>query len=265
MRIVFFVSIVLMCGWGCKNGASSSPSSSPLSSSGIPEKPANPSWLNRDYLLGHFEPAQHPLFARVPIPLAEHSGMFLRKEALEALQRMDTAARRSGIVMQVRSATRNFDRQKQIWESKWTGKRLLEGRVAAPEAYPDSLERAKAILLWSSMPGSSRHHWGTDMDFQAFDNAYFESGPGLKWYNWMLEHASEYGFCQPYTRKDSIRPTGYNEERWHWSYMPVASVCLRVYSDSIHYSEFTGFMGHEMAKRVRIIDDFVMGVHPECH
>ena len=225
----------------------------------------SPSWLTKSYLLGQFDPPRHPLFDRIPVGLAERPNMYLRREALAALLEMADAAGRDSVRFLVRSATRNFNRQKQIWESKWRGDRLLEGREQAPKVYPRPYDRAKAILRWSSMPGSSRHHWGTDVDFNAFDNAYFEHGSGKRFYSWMLAHASTYGFCQPYTRRDSLRPVGYNEERWHWSYRPVAAICLKAYRDSIGYADFKNFLGYEMADSVRIIDDYVLGVNRGCY
>ncbi|MBK8672515.1 MAG: D-alanyl-D-alanine carboxypeptidase family protein [Bacteroidetes bacterium] len=30
------------------------------------------------------------------------------------------------------------------------------------------------------MPGSSRHHWGTEVDINALSNAYFSTGEGKK-------------------------------------------------------------------------------------
>jgi len=49
------------------------------------------------------------------------------------------------------------------------------------------------------MPGTSRHHWGTDVDLFSLDNKFFESGDGKIWYSWMVQNAAKYGFCQPYT------------------------------------------------------------------
>ena len=80
---------------------------------------------------------------------------------------------------------------------------------------PEPVERARMILTYSSMPGTSRHHWGTDMDLNKDNNGYFATGEGLKVYEWLQAHAHEYGFCQPYTPKGPNRPEGYNEEKWH--------------------------------------------------
>ena len=109
------------------------------------------------------------------------------------------------------------------------------------------------------MPGSSRHHWGTDMDFNSLENGYFETGEGLRLYKWLKLHAAEYGFCQPYTSKSTGR-TGYEEEKWHWSFMPLSKIFLQDYINTIQPKDITGFDGSQIADSVRIIEHYVMGV-----
>jgi len=63
------------------------------------------------------------------------------------------------------------------------------------------------------MPTASRHHWGTDVDINSVDPDYFLNGTGLQEYEWLKKNAYKYGFCQPYSPKDSVhRSTGYNLE-----------------------------------------------------
>ncbi len=124
----------------------------------------------------------------------------------------------------VQSSTRNFWSQKRIWEAKWKGKRKVDGKKLNL-AYSNPVRRGKKILQYSSMPGTSRHHWGTDFDINRLTNGYYRSGNGLKLFRWMKKNAHRWGFCQPYT---ADRNQGYNEERWHWSYRPTA---LKYYSD----------------------------------
>ena len=112
---------------------------------------------------------------------------------------MYDAAKKEGITLKIISATRNFATQKIIWEGKWTGKRLHESKENLAKTIPNPTERAIKILRWSSMPGTSRHHWGTDIDLNKLNNSYFEKGEGLKIYNWLIANASSFGFCQPYS------------------------------------------------------------------
>ena len=139
---------------------------------------------------------------------------------------MHAAAKQDGINLQIVSGTRNFEEQKGIWERKWE---------LNFKALNDSVKTAKKILLFSSMPCTSRHHWGTDMDLNSLNNKYFESGQGLKEYKWLQEHGSKFGFCQVYDDKAVTKRKGYELEKWHWSYMPVSSMFLKQYKEKITY------------------------------
>jgi D-alanyl-D-alanine carboxypeptidase len=211
------------------------------------------------YLLGRFDPASDLRFVQLTDSYAQGSALngFLRKETFEAFQKMAEAAKKEGINLVIISATRNFDAQKKIWENKWSGKTKIEGKDAT--TISDLGERARLILQYSAMPGTSRHHWGTEMDLNSLDNNYFLSGEGLKMYQWLSAHAFEFGFCQPYTAKTNGRK-GYEEEKWHWSYLPLSKRLLEQYKDSISYSDIHGFAGSEQAISLKIIGDYVGGV-----
>ena len=217
------------------------------------------------YLLGKFDPDQDSLMVAIQDVHSAGSGRgaYLHREAYAAFVRMYEAARDSGITLTIRSATRNFYRQKEIWEAKWTGARIVEGKNLA-QAVADPEERARIILRFSSMPGTSRHHWGTDMDLNAFENSYFESGQGLKEYQWLRAHAAEYGFCQPYSAKGPQRPHGYEMEKWHWSYLPVADGYLKAYEATIIPEMIEGFQGAEVASSLQVIEHYVLGISQAC-
>src|SRR6185369_492793 len=149
--------------------------------------------IEKSYLLGQFDPSKDPRF----IALSSHYAQgfarkgFLRKETFEAFKKMADAAKKDGVSIFIISPTRNFDDQKKIWLNKWTGKIKVEGKDLT--TITNLKERARLIMLYSSMPGSSRHHWGTDMDLNSWDNSYFDKGEGLKVYQWLIAHASQYG------------------------------------------------------------------------
>lgn len=213
------------------------------------------------YVTGDFDPAQDTGFILVPREKADRSGMYLRKDTYKAFLAMDSAARKDGIILQIRSATRNFDYQKSIWEKKWTGKTPIENGEKLNESTPDPVERALKILRYSSMPGTSRHHWGTDIDMNNFTNRFFEHGEGLKIYSWLQEHAASYGFRQPYTEKSSIRPFGYNEEKWHWSFYPVSDVLTEYAATHLNDSMISGFLGAETAEQINVVKTYVLGIN----
>jgi LAS superfamily LD-carboxypeptidase LdcB len=210
-------------------------------------------------LLGKIDPAKDNRFARIPYTYTSGAakGAYLRTEALESFSKMWEAARKDGVTLTIVSATRTFDAQRKIWEDKWTGRRLVDGENLSE--LTDTVARARIILRYSSMPGTSRHHWGTDLDLNSLDNAYFDGPEGSRVYNWLLKHAAEYGFCQPYTSKSGGR-TGYEEERWHWSYMPLAGPLLAAYQSRVTPQDILGFMGSGTAEAVSALTDFVAGV-----
>lgn len=220
--------------------------------------------LGINYIMGHFDPTSHPDFVKIPATLADREGMYLRKDALKDFIRMHNAAKTEGIELQIRSATRNFDYQKGIWERKWTGETILSDGINAATDIERGKDRALKILEYSSMPGTSRHHWGTDIDLNSFSNDWFGIGEGLKLYNWMLAHAAQYGYCQPYTAKGDLRPDGYNEEKWHWSYKPVSEKLLNEAQDHLKNEMIQGFKGSEEAVSIDVVSKYVLGVNSQC-
>ncbi len=208
---------------------------------------------SREELLGKFSPAKHSAFQLIEARYSTKTDIYLRKEAYDAFKRMHAAALKDGITLTILSATRNFDAQKAIWERKWK-RPQYEGK--------SDLERIIDIMKFSSMPGTSRHHWGTDIDMNSLEPAYFTQGKGLLIYQWLTKHASEFGYYQTYTSKTNGR-TGYEEEAWHWSYMPIAGPMLEAYNRTISYSELTAFSGCTSADKARVIEDFVNGIAPE--
>ncbi len=218
----------------------------------------------RAYLLGKFDPASNPNFVPVPSKYAViGTKMYLRKETLLAFESMRAEALKAGITLNIASATRNFDYQKMLWENKWTGDTLVEGKKL-PESTPDRLARFEKILEYSAAPSTSRHHWGTDIDINGADPAYFNTAKGIKEYQWLTENAARFGFCQTYNQKGENRPSGYNEEKWHWSYIPLASAFTSDYAKHITEMDIKGFAGEDQVKNLNLIKNYVLGINPEC-
>ncbi len=217
-----------------------------------------------EYLLGKFNPKTDTSFLAIPLTYCSHEAMYLRKEALHAFIEMADAAKKDGISIKIISATRTFNDQKMVWEAKWNGSRLVNGLNLAQTIH-DPTERAKKILHYSSMPGTSRHHWGTDIDINNLEPAYYNTPYGKKVYAWMKTNAAHFGFCNPYSIKNEYRPNGYEEEKWHWSYMPLSSELLIDYLHEIKPELILGFAGAETALKVNIIAFYVQGINPDCN
>jgi len=269
---MLFVGILLALT-SCKNEAKQTDEKQevPISEAVTPSSKANIEMntqiknLDTDYCMGKFEPKSHADFELIPIQYADREGLYLRKDVMEAFIKMFEAANEEGIQLQIRSATRNFNYQKGIWERKWTGATTLSDgtNVAKDIALPK--EKALKILEYSSMPGTSRHHWGTDIDLNAFNNAYFEKGEGKKIYDWLSKNAASFGFCQPYTPKGPNRPNGYNEEKWHWTYKPLGSEITAFAEKNLKNEMIAGFQGAETAVEIDVIGKYVLGINQGCN
>jgi zinc D-Ala-D-Ala carboxypeptidase len=243
--------------------AAQSAAAEPAPEQAAPEEPSGPGHVALNLLIGDVDPANDPNFARIPDEYIGGSRVWGHKDAVAAFIRMAEDAAANGYRLKIVSAFRSFGDQKQIWEDKWTGKTLVEsGKL--PNTAPDPKARALKILEFSSMPGTSRHHWGTDFDFNSLSNSYFATRDGKRIYDWLTEHAAAYGFCQVYTARGEDRPTGYEEEKWHWSYIPVASWYLKQYPVDVGYERLTGFEGSDAAKDIDVIKTYVDGINPAC-
>jgi len=218
--------------------------------------------ISKKYLMGKFDPAKDERFTPIPAAYASKK-MYMRQEALEAFKEMHAAAKSEGVSFTIVSATRPFDAQKSIWEAKWTGNRKVDGQLL-PKEVKDPKGRAIKILRWSSMPSTSRHHWGTDIDLNNLNPKYWEEGKGLEEYQWLTAHAHEYGFCQVYSEMGEDRPFGYQEEKWHWSYLPIAKSLTNAYAQKIVDKDIEGFEGAESAPMIEVVKKYVLGINPRC-
>jgi D-alanyl-D-alanine carboxypeptidase len=209
--------------------------------------------ISKEELLGQINPDSHSSFSLVPQKYASKSGIYLRTEVFLSFKDLHDAAIDEGLEIRILSGTRSFSYQQSIWERKWEKPRYMGW---------DALDKALDILTYSSMPGTSRHHWGTDIDLNAFENEYFESGEGLEVYEFLNRCASTFGFQQVYTSKETTQSprSGYEEEKWHWSYMPSSIPILNAYNELISTEDIQGFQGASQAESVKIIQNYVNGI-----
>ena len=207
----------------------------------------------KDLLIGKFKVEIHPDFVLVDKKYHDKSEMYLQKQTLESFIKMREAAEKDGIQLTIISGTRDFYSQKSIWERKYNNYKKEE---------LSEVEIIKKIMLWSSMPTTSRHHWGTDIDINGFDDYFSEENKKAnKEYKWLLINAPKFDFFQVYTEKgEDKRRTGYNEEKWHWSYMPLAREYLNLYQEIVTYEDINGFSGSQFAKEMDIINKYVFGI-----
>lgn len=145
------------------------------------------------------------------------------------------AAKKEGFDLRLVSAYRGFEHQSRIWNAKLQGLRPVlddDGHALVLE-HLSPLERVQRVMRWSALPGTSRHHWGTDMDIfdaaavpsdyqlQLIPEEYNEGGPFAPMIQWLqayLKDNASPDFFFPY-KKDL---GGVHPEPWHLSYRPVA-------------------------------------------
>ena len=224
--------------------------------------------IPKEILLGKFNPATDTNFILIPEHMASNKSMYCHRETFQAYLAMRDSALREGITLTIVSATRNFDRQLQIWNRKWNSNNAqcttngleLKRKMHNAQLKDTTADicKVRSIMRYSSMPGTSRHHWGTDLDFISVEPEDWTHGEGLRIYNWLCANAHKFGFFQPYTA-DPAR-TGYAEERWHWSYAPLSKPYLEAYKQKITAEDITGFSGSYLVDSLNIIESHVFGI-----
>ena len=157
----------------------------------------------------------------------------LLPQTLTAFEQFCNSAKESGFEPKIESGHRTFERQLLIWNEKVLGKRKLldEAGKEIDRANLSDLDCMKAILLWSALPGTSRHEWGTDVDvidaaavpadYEAeltIEESFSVFGSFHKWLDVQIENEKAFGFKRVFLPgAGRVQP-----EPWHLSYMPEA-------------------------------------------
>ncbi|QQX82269.1 M15 family metallopeptidase [Shewanella sp. KX20019] len=163
--------------------------------------------------------------------LVEYSSYFLEQQTATAFEKMRVAAAQENIAIEICSAFRDFERQQLIWNAKASGTRALLNKDSQPVGIngKTAVQIVELILLWSALPGTSRHHWGTDIDIfdsnkiskrdlQLIPPEYQVDGPCYELSLWLAKNAQRFGFYFPFQQGLS----GVSAEPWHLSYYPVS-------------------------------------------
>ena len=197
-----------------------------------------------DLMLGMAQPSATEMLSNAQLtgreqpPLIEvQTGQWLQPACAAAFNQMAAAAKLAGIDLAIASSWRSFERQSQIVAAKLAGQRTLydlHGKALAVSSLTASA-LIDAVLLYSALPGASRHHWGTDLDvfdrkavpvdyqLQLQASEYTQGGPFAALSAWLAEHAASFGFFRPYQQyRQGVAP-----EPWHLSYRPLATGYLQ--------------------------------------
>jgi len=195
-------------------------------------------------------------------------GINLRKEAHDAFIEMKKAAYQAGFSIEIVSSHRDFYRQQAIWERKYIQFTEVDGM--------EPMAAMEKIIEYSTIPGTSRHHWGTDIDIidanpkvdgDVLVPEKFEGeGPFAPFKAWLDENAEKFGFYLVYT--DSYFRKGFKYEPWHYSYAPLSKPMLKQFRKSNilrNLSEET-FEGSEHFTRrflKNYIHDNILDINPD--
>ena len=173
---------------------------------------------SRDHLIGKGEPD------------LSGSDFKLHPDAYIRFLEMRSEAEKENISIEIVSAYRSFERQKQIFESKY---RNYTEMGLAP------LDAIQKIIDYSTIPGTSRHHWGTDIDIidanaprpeNVLEPSHFHgTGPFCKLREWLNENANIYDFYEVYTNDPNRK--GFKYEPWHFSFAPVSKEMIQSYKE----------------------------------
>jgi len=152
---------------------------------------------------GHFpyaEPAQQTLVALD----VRDTGIRVRKNALEPLNRLLKAAQKDGVPLKVAAGFRSVETQREAFESgaKKQGISL------------------RSYAWWTAPPGFSEHHTGLAVDFAdpKRPNTNFTPASFAKTeaYAWLQSHAREFGFELSFRENNQLRVAF---EPWHWRFV----------------------------------------------
>jgi len=155
-------------------------------------------------------------------------GYKLQLQVHNAFVMMQKEALKVGIKIKVVSSYRSYEHQKRIWTRKYT--QFISNGLKPEQAI-------RKIIEYSTIPGTSRHHWGTDIDIidgsviapkDVLNAKHFEGlGVYVKLKNWLDANADKFGFCLVYTNDEARK--GFKYEPWHYSFQSISKKMLIQY------------------------------------
>lgn len=187
--------------------------------------------------------------------LAAHQGHKLHKNIISDFILLQNAASKAGFNIAIASSFRDFNRQSLIWNNKFNGKRSVldkQNQVVDLSSLSD-IEKCHAIMLFSALPGASRHHFGTDLDIYDANavpddyklrleaDEYQKGGPFAPLSQWLDENLTQFGFYRPYQQDLG----GVAPEPWHISHIVESTILskqltIETLKNAISDSELSG-------------------------
>lgn len=165
-------------------------------------------------------------------------GMQLRQEAAEAIKQMFDAAERDGLTLYVKSAYRNYQTQKTMYENRLEKYNVDDGVVAYPGSSDHQTGLAVDILnyAWTRQTGMRP-------EFSQTEEA-----------KWLEANCARFGFILRYM-EDKSDVTGIIFEPWHFRYVGKEAAAY-IMEKHLSLEEFTAEYKQAIADYERAGGDF---------
>ena len=206
------------------------------------------------------------LTGKKEIPLTG-SDYQLLPEAAQAFEAMYEAALAAGFRIRVVSSYRSYEQQRAIWNRKYQNNQKA--------GLSPNTNREK-IIEYSTLPGTSRHHWGTEIDIVdanippegdvLLSEKFHNGGPYEPLRLWLEAHAADFGFVCAYPNRPNR--SGFYYEPWHYSYAPLSVPRYRLFiqldlKTTLYDSLLEGHKDMTKEFLVSYRQTHIMGIHPD--
>jgi LAS superfamily LD-carboxypeptidase LdcB len=253
-KTLFFVSL-LGLGVSCaprqmivQESLTNKPTATPIP---IPHAPT----LTDENLLGFVPPP-----GMIQDPETRHRAL---PGVMQAFWRFQKQAKIDGWNLILVSAYRSYRDQRRVWNQS-DDSYLQRGAT-------NQKKRVEAVMSLVSVPGLSRHHWGTELDISeaSIRGQLVNVEPDtpervLKFYAWMQKNAPEYGFCQVYLGQNG----SVHNEPWHWSYLPYSKTYQKQFMSIKNFKRIFDVnvedVDYLMKNFNRILKDEKNSINPVC-
>lgn len=148
------------------------------------------------------------------------SGKKIREEVYGAFKRLVKDAKKENLTIVANSTFRTYDYQKNLYDNY---------KYSNGKEYADN---------YAARAGHSEHQTGLAIDVSTLNSTMANFEETLE-FEWLQEHAHEYGFILRYP-KDKEFITGYNYESWHYRYVGI-EIATKIKELGITFDEYYAY------------------------
>lgn len=170
--------------------------------------------INKYNYLGNYEPDDLEYLGD---GYTNGTAPYMRREAAEAFRKMANAARAEGLTLMNISGYRSYSLQDWLYKT-----------YAAQDGYA-------LADTYSSRPGYSEHQAGLATDINSVEVSFASTAE----FQWLQEHAADYGFIMRYP--DGLEYiTGFSYEPWHYRYVGVEAA-QQIVREGLTFDEYYAY------------------------